>query len=150
MKFNDFLNMSKLNEEDSSGNNTSSIATNDLKPRMQMPQITKPLYREFTNDLELNGHSIRSDNIKVSLLNPTQSEFNQDKINSIKTKMKDKDHKIEPIIISKDNKIVDGHHRWAAMHRDSKIPVTQINMKFDDLYKFLQNKAYVVNNTVNQ
>lgn len=119
--------------------------------RINMPQITKSLYNEFINDLKLNNISYKRLNVKAGELNPTQGEFNQDKINNIKASIKDKTYIHSPLLVAGgENHIVDGHHRWAAFDKDDYIPIDHVDLSFEDLYDFLQNKPYVLQRDIKQ
>lgn len=134
------------------GNSVINIANRDYVmgyySRINMPQITKNLYNEFLSDLSIKNINHTKLSIKKDSLQPTQHEFNNDKINSIRTDMRDGKYTHTPLLVSNDNCIVDGHHRWAAHDDTSEIEVHQVDLSFEDLYDFLQNKAYVLNRTV--
>lgn len=162
MTFNDFL-KSKLNEDvgavaaDSTSNvnvTGNNIATDEpvgragpvlKRDRLRMPQIKSELYNEFVSDLTLNEIKIKEEVlIAKSKLVPSQNELNTDKVNSLKS-TKISGTKLKPILVSNDNVVVDGHHRWAAYDDNEDVISNLIDMKFDDLYEFLQNKPYVIN-----
>lgn len=167
MKFSEFL---KLNEDEGGGDVASGDQGSvDVSPipnvtdnmdypsypigmisRINMPQIHKNLYDQFCADLRSKNIIHKSKKIKCNMLRPSQNEFNIDKINSIKKDMKDGTYKNEPIIVSKDNYIVDGHHRWKAFGQNQFIPVNYVDLDFVDLYEFLQNKPYVFNKNLNE
>ena len=52
--------------------------------------------------------------VKTAELKPTQSQFNPEKISNMNSVAKSM-----PILVSKDNYVLDGHHRWLANHYDS-------------------------------
>jgi ParB-like nuclease domain len=95
-----------------------SICKGDLGiPRKYMPQFSTlgelKRFRKFIN----KAYSIKSfkSTRKARDLRPSQSEISRKRINdlvrepdSIFTKV------MIPLVVSKDNYIVDGHHRWAA------------------------------------
>lgn len=76
--------------------------------REDMPQIASDDVRYF-----LNSHHVayNQEAVCTSTLVPTQSEFNLDKI----VNMSDEAKRL-PILISADNYVLDGHHRWLANH----------------------------------
>lgn len=111
----------------------------DLKPRYAMPQL--PDFEAFTKDLEDSGHSHKLEVVKPDSLKPTQKHFNDDKINKL---IDDKAWNKKPIIISKDDHVIDGHHRWAAAQRLQKpIKARRVSMKHDELLDFCKGKDYV-------
>ncbi len=118
--------------------------------RVNMPQITKELYNEFVADLKINNIEYKDDSIKCGDLTPTQSEFNPDKVKSIKNDIINGTYKNQPILVSKDNLIVDGHHRWKAFDLDHAIPVNKVDLNFNELYSFLQNKPYALRKTIDE
>ena len=160
MKFSDFL---KLNEEDAGlagGDTPVNTSTNidgvdapigTTLRRINMPQITKELMGDFISDLKINKISFKSDIFKrYNELLPIQGEINQEKVKSIQNNLSKKEYKIDPILISKDNKIVDGNHRWAAQKDSEKIPVNQIGLPFNELYDFLMDKPYVLRRKIDE
>lgn len=117
--------------------------------RIQMPQLTdKGMYSLFLSDLSLNKIKHTSKLIKKKNLTPTQSEFNDEKVQSIKESINNGSYKAQPILVSEDNYIIDGHHRWKAHEDDHDIKVNQVGVSFKKLYNFLQNKPYVINKNV--
>ena len=93
--------------------------------------------------------------IKTSELTPSQTDIFLDKIfahlidqekfvkKAIKGKVKDDD-----ILISSDNHIIDGHHRWASayiLNPDCKMKCTQINLTLEEsipvLNELIKNKV---------
>jgi hypothetical protein len=80
-----------------------------------MPQIDD--VTSFVQNLEQN-HQISSVKMRVAVgqLYPTQKHFDKFKVERIVAKLLDNDAELinKPIVISRDNFILDGHHRWAA------------------------------------
>jgi hypothetical protein len=135
------------------GNTTSNIDTFSLPigmKRIDMPQIQSNCHEEFKNDLKINNISLEKHDAFCSDLTPTQSEFNMDKVQSIKDSMSKRNYIDDPILISNDNMIVDGHHRWKAKDQDDIIAVNRVGLNFDELYDFLQNKPYVFRRKIDQ
>jgi hypothetical protein len=73
-----------------------------------MPQIAQDQRDNFLKSLEDEGISHQYLRMAPIHLKATQGEFNLDKVRSIM----DKKPKLNPVIVSKDNFILDGHHRW--------------------------------------
>lgn len=93
-----------------------------MKTRKDMPQFNSaPTDSSF-------------EKVLARLLRPTQKDLQPYRtLKTIKKfKSLDSPDNIKPIIISKDNKIIDGHHRWAAARalfgEDVKIPVHRLNL----------------------
>ncbi len=104
-----------------------------LYNRKDMPQVN-------TQNLS-KALSIAKSKVKVTKgmsivgsLKPSQKEFIKDKTRGISKKY-DKPTDMKPLIISKDNYIVDGHHRWAAaiykFGKDVQVPTFTLHLKRD-------------------
>lgn len=107
--------------------------------RCDMPQISN--HSKMVSDLKEAGISSKKETVSASSLKPTQKDFNQEKVDSIR---KEKSYNNKALIVTNDNKILDGHHRWKAAYEDeSDIPVFRIDLSFDELYDFVENKDYV-------
>lgn len=87
--------------------------------REDMPQIVSGKLDDFKLFLQDNGIKYHTENIYARNLKPTQKEFNTDKVENIlntpqpANKWHDENY---PIIISSDNYVLDGHHRWLASY----------------------------------
>lgn len=109
--------------------------------RHELPQITD--WKEFQNDLL--SHDIFHDQVKVNPDNliPTQDELDKEKVRSIA-----KSGAYDPnafILISNDNKIVDGHHRQAAMKDiGNTCSCVKVELLYPELIEFLRNKPYTM------
>jgi len=76
-------------------------------PRILMPAIETP--DEFLKRMPLRYTRTTA---KVNDLKPAQGEIRDSRVDGV-----DLNKPADPIIISQDNYIVDGHHRWAAAHK---------------------------------
>ena len=106
-------------------------------PRTQLPQIKSTDVPEFMQWLETQG--VASENITdfdPKKLTPIQKEINLDKVaGMVAKKGLDSLANDKPVMISSDNHLIDGHHRWYALI-DSDYPtinVVQIDMPADEL-----------------
>ena len=97
--------------------------------RKEMPQIDGKDMKEFMSFLKANGISTEQESINPEKLKPTQDQFHKAKIQSIIDSIEDGTYKPKNIIVSKDNRVVDGHHTWLA-HKNLGIdvPATTINL----------------------
>lgn len=110
----------------------------------QLNEGTKTKIQNFLIDSKLDG---KIKKIKVSDLTPTQNEIFLDEIvsnllkkrkfvkKSLKGKFKDKE-----ILVSSDNYIIDGHHKWASafiLNPDCKIKCTKINLPIKEAIETL-------------
>ena len=116
-------------------------------PRILMPSLDDPndfltrIHRQFSITHE-------RETCKMSDLLPAQGEIRRNRVDGAAAGMNEKGKVIvtnpngskvvaAPIIISQDNYIVDGHHRWAAAHekglQENSIPVIRIMAPIKDI-----------------
>lgn len=105
-----------------------------MLPRNLLPQIPKEELSNFAKFMR-NKHDISSHIVEISCnhLIPIQKHLNKDKIKSI---IDEPSPNQPPIIISGDNHLLDGHHRWAAeaiQDKDKKIKCLQFNCSISKL-----------------
>lgn len=111
-------------------------------PRILMPSLDKP--KSFLNRIDNQFHiNYVNETAKMSNLIPAQGEIRQSRAEGAAKGMDRETGLVEvgknsdgspmyasPIIISQDNFIIDGHHRWAAAYmlgiQDRSIPVIRI------------------------
>ena len=111
-------------------------------PRILMPSLDDP--SSFLNRIERQFHiNYTEDTAKMSSLIPAQGEIRQSRAEGAAKGMDPETGLVQvgknpdgtpmyasPIIISQDNYIIDGHHRWAAAYKlglqDKSIPVIRI------------------------
>jgi hypothetical protein len=74
-----------------------------------MPQIRS--ISDFLQFLKSNGVEYAHGTVPTEALKSTQTEFDDDKIAALMTKADN-----DAIIVSNDNHVLDGHHRWIADH----------------------------------
>lgn len=92
-----------------------------------MPQIPGEQLPAFITWLESKGVIARLGRKAVGDLRATQKEINAQKVESLRGKNLGN----KAIIISKDNYVLDGHHRWAALLADDPgklINVIQVSL----------------------
>lgn len=95
--------------------------------RKLMPQVDS--LENFIKNLNDQIVSHRNIDIDPKDLKSTQSEFDMEKVRQMPSS---KGH--TGVIISNDNYILDGHHRWLAHHRDSaKMKVLQVDQPILEL-----------------
>jgi hypothetical protein len=117
-----------------------SMCEDDLGiPRKLMPQFSSAAdirsFREFLR----SKYGIKSKRTTRSAgqLRPSQEEIRRDRTDSVREeiRMNQLDPKV-PIVVSADNYVIDGHHRWAAFHLHSpkkQLPVLQIQASGKDV-----------------
>ncbi len=100
-------------------------------PRAAMPGIKSSLVPAFVQWLRRRGIKITSEKLAPSALRPTQSEVDPKKVRKI---LKQGGEKV--ILISSDNRVLDGHHHWlAAMLRSFIVPISvmRVDLPMDKL-----------------
>lgn len=106
--------------------------TKDIQRKL-MPQIYN--VNKFSRNIKKYGLKTKKTTATVKNLIPSQNEINRKIVNKIIKKMKKSRSKENPLVISKDNYIIDGHHRWAAhkkMNPKKKLPVVVVNAPIND------------------
>jgi len=98
--------------------------------RKDMPQVkTQDLGKAL--DMVADKVRVSKETISASKLKKSQKQLYTDKVKGIASKFSSP-KSMKPLIISKDNHIVDGHHRWgAAIYKwgdDVKLPVYRIHL----------------------
>lgn len=90
-------------------------------PRAEMPQIPTDKKGEFVNLLEQRGVGVSREEVQASTLKPIQAEISGTTSAQIMVRMLTsqepknmQDFDGGAIVVSKDNYVIDGHHRWAA------------------------------------
>lgn len=113
--------------------------------RIDLPQISDSA--ALMSDLNDRGIRYETQRVDPASLIPTQSEFNEDRVLSIM-----KNPTSTPIVISRDDFIVDGHHRWLASYNagSPRIEAIVINLNIDGCMKFLEGKPYVQNKSIKE
>jgi len=88
--------------------------------RKKMPQINEHVMTDYLKFIKKSS-KVAKRKIKVNTLKSTQNELS---LNVIRKKQKklSKRKKMPPIIISNDNYILDGHHRWATLRDCEMFP----------------------------
>ena len=108
-------------------------------PRNLMPQFNTPADIKAYAGFIKTKYGIRSrrQTRKAKQLRPSQEEINIDRVEDVVEKIEDK--KVDPnvpLIVSKDNYVIDGHHRWAAYktrHPNKQLPVLVIQAPARDV-----------------
>jgi hypothetical protein len=104
--------------------------------RKDMPHINSKDVGEFVKYLKDKGVSVSSSIINVSKVGMTQKDINIDKVRDLLGV--EKANLAKPVIISKDNYILDGHHRVAALYnidKDFHLKTIKVDLGIGDLLK---------------
>ena len=102
--------------------------------RDKMPQINSKDVGEFVKYLKDKGIEASSSLIDVSKIGMTQKDINVDKVKDLLGV--EKSNLAKPVIISKDNYILDGHHRVVALYnvdKNFKLKTIKIDLGINDL-----------------
>ena len=101
--------------------------------REQMPQITAANTMEFIDWLEAQGVTVQFLSMPVALLRCAQGQVDHSKVVSLQNSAA---LSTKPFIVSKDNYVFDGHHRWLALlNRDPHYSVDtyRVNLPIQEL-----------------
>lgn len=105
--------------------------------RADMPQIPNgPMKDKFIAELKTEGVSVTREDVPAKSLKATQSEFNEKNIQHLREEYDAGrvDGDANPIVVSNDHRILDGHHRWALMaEKDLPIGTLKIGMPIKEL-----------------
>lgn len=113
--------------------------------RKDMPQVKSKDYPKFLDYMRDNGVTFKKEIIPARDVKAMQGEFSDAGVVKQLKKNVELGPNTKPIILSSDNYIIDGHHRWlAAMNTGNDLNVFRVNMpakqlyalvnKFDDVY----------------
>jgi hypothetical protein len=83
--------------------------------RSDMPQLGAK--EDFLHNLQKHKIKFKNDVVNSHELRSSQGEFNIDSIHSI---MHEPHKASSAVVVSRDNYVVDGHHRWAANYNMNK------------------------------
>jgi len=114
------------------------------KKRYAMPQIDKADQQDFIKWAMKQGliEQPKKLTLPTKSLIPTQAEFNKQKIIGM---AQSGNYRNKRIMISGDNRIMDGHHTWAAAHRqDGEVKVLQFSPGSAEMLQIMKNypKSY--------
>jgi hypothetical protein len=114
-------------------------------PRIKMPQLDEQQTKDFVNYLKDKGYDVSKGSEFASYLRATQNELNGAKVarNMARIDSGKIDLAETRLIVSRDNYILDGHHRWAAdvgidardgiLDNDKKMNITRVDISIVDL-----------------
>lgn len=104
--------------------------------RNKLPQIKSTDVPEFMEWMKDKGVDSFSTSVEANSLNPIQLEINLDKVDGMKAvhQSGQKDMGAKPVMVSNDDYLIDGHHRWYALKElGEDINVVLFNESIDDL-----------------
>jgi len=115
----------KKRSNDDMCNNTNFCKGAKDIPRKLMPQINDA--KKFAKNIKMK-YNVESEftNAPMRDFRPSQNEINRDRVNSVIDAIKNNKLNNNPLVVSQDGYIIDGHHRWAAykkLHPGKHVPV---------------------------
>lgn len=125
-----------------------------LEKEYEVPNLSKGMDMQRRSLPQIDLNALKKDlagkytetTLKTSSLIPTQKHFNFDKVETLIKKRTDK-----PIVVSKDNKIIDGHHRWIADHAvNGKSKAVVVHKNADELLDYLSKVDYTKSKTLKE
>lgn len=110
--------------------------------RKHMPQVHRDHYPELIKYLEDHGNKFSHGEMHAKELKATQKEFSDKGVRKMmKTGGRPSDSAgkaPKPLIVSSDNYILDGHHRWlAAWNQDDVVPVMKGTLPIKKLFQLV-------------
>jgi disulfide oxidoreductase YuzD len=118
--------------------------------RIDMPQVRARHMQDFLAYMRKNEASVKKIEVDPKQLKAIQGEFDKDKIQQNIEKLQ-KDGSLKPIIISKDNYVIDGNHRWlAAMNAGEKIQAYKISIEGTKLLRLTNKYPNTINKAVGE
>jgi GNAT superfamily N-acetyltransferase len=108
--------------------------------RADMPQIHASHYPELFNYLKQNGATISKGSVPATELKAVQGEFSDAGVEKMMRKGGiTADGTKKPLIVSADNYIIDGHHRWlAAYNLEEEVPIIKFSLPVKELLQLVK------------
>lgn len=110
--------------------------------RTEMPQVHKDHYPELIKYLKNHGGKFSVGKVNAKNLKPVQSEFSDAGVEKMIGQMKSQSGSNfdKPLIVSSDNYIIDGHHRWlAAWNENMDVAIMKISIPIKQLLQLVRN-----------
>ena len=124
-------------EEMDHGNFEMDLETDVGIPREEMPQIKSTDMQNFVQWLKSDKQiDSKQAQMMVDDLKPTQKKINTNKVKGmLANKSIDELANSKPVLVTADNFLVDGHHRWFALYVDepkNSISVIRVNLPLEE------------------
>lgn len=102
--------------------------------REDMPQVPGGVKPKFLNQLRADGVSVDMETVDPGMLKPTQGTYNAANMDYLRSEAKAGRFDVSPILVSKDGRVLDGHHRWAvAAMEGMKLPIARVGLPIEQL-----------------
>ena len=112
-------------------------------PRIKMPQMDEEQTEKFKFYLKEKGYKVLDEEQFASHLRATQNELNGGKVAGIARSLRKQAYEAPRTVVSDDDYILDGHHRWAAkvgndlrdghLTNDTKIKISRVKISITKL-----------------
>lgn len=102
--------------------------------RRHLPQIPKSKLAEFVRFLRQNEATVVVGSVAAEIIKPIQTEINQDKVNAMKSNIEE--FRNDPLIVSKNMWLMDGHHRWFTLNQQdprTKVKIIHVQLPMKEL-----------------
>jgi hypothetical protein len=112
------------------------------RSRVEMPQIPGKFHPAFEEHLRELGVTMTPETIDPRELHGTQSELDGQAVGNMIQSYRDGGFNFtsKPLVVSSDNRILDGHHRWAAAAIESaacggciEMPIMRVDLPMSEL-----------------
>ena len=123
--------------------------------RSKMPQFRSQYQGAFIQSLIDQGIPVKNTRIAAGRLKATQRELNALTVLEMTVRYKSgmkQDLFSRPVLVSKDDFILDGHHRWATiltLSPGARVPVAKIEMPIRELLKVAEDSPLVQHSDIN-
>ncbi len=111
--------------------------------RKDCPQISD--HDAMVDDMSRNGVRVYGESGVPRMFVPSQNEFDWKKVERMIGQIRNGEE-MKPFVVSRDNVVIDGHHRWAAFHNADPVQpakVCRVNLSYDQFCDFVRNKPYI-------
>lgn len=109
--------------------------------RHEMPQVGSEHYPSLFDYINDHGGHFTNETIHARDLKPVQGEFSKQGVEKMmrgRADIKSGKRKSKRIIVSSDDYIIDGHHRWlAAYNHDDDIEIMRVDIPVKKLMQLL-------------
>jgi hypothetical protein len=109
--------------------------------RADMPQVQSRHYPELFDYLVDAGATLAQATVAATSLKAVQGEFSDDGVEKMMKTALDSNgtSRSKPLLVSSDNYIIDGHHRWLASYNLGKdIPIVKISLPVKELLQLVR------------